>query len=36
MRAVTNLHATTAALAIRLRMPQSFREKYRQFVGIYQ
>jgi hypothetical protein len=29
------VHATTAALAIRLRLPQSFREKSRQLVGIW-
>jgi hypothetical protein len=34
MRAVTNLDVTTAGLAIRLRLPQSFREKSQQLVGI--
>jgi hypothetical protein len=34
MRAVTNVHAMTVALAIRLRLPQSFREKSQQLVGI--
>jgi hypothetical protein len=34
IRAVTTRHATTAALAIRLRLPQSFREKSRQIIGI--
>jgi hypothetical protein len=34
MRAVTTVHATIAALAIRLRLPQSFRENSQQLVGI--
>jgi hypothetical protein len=33
MRTVSTLHATAAAFEIRLRLPQSFHEKYRQFVG---
>jgi hypothetical protein len=35
MRALTIVHATAAVLAIRLRLPQSFPEKSRQFVGIW-
>jgi hypothetical protein len=34
MRAFTTMQDTTAALAIRLRLPQSFHEKSRQLVGI--
>jgi hypothetical protein len=34
MRAVTTSHFTIAALAIRLRRPESFHEKSQQLVGI--
>jgi hypothetical protein len=34
MRAFTAMQDTTVALAIRLYLPKSFREKYRQLVGI--
>jgi hypothetical protein len=34
MRALTAVQDTTAALAIRLHLPQSFHEKSRQLVGI--